>query len=159
MQDQTDNMKVHSDSRRAFPENDKGVAVAPESVPMNLLNEEQAQINHSLSLDALNNWRCGMTVLEILDNIHRRKSNPFKQETWVDVHELNAHIRNKQKYPFNSFSDKEGWLEFYNFLREERKFGSFNFQISFHDGVHFSVESMEKSSETLNLVLTHQDTI
>ena len=152
-------MKIHSDSRIQFPEKDwtKSSCWAPESVPMNLLNEEQAQTNHGQSLDTLNK-RGGLGILEILDNIHKRRLSQRK-ESWADVQELNTLIKNMNEYPYLSFSTREGWLEFYNYLREERKFGKTEFRIAFQDGVHFIVHPVGKDGKTLDQVLTHNDVI
>lgn len=79
-------MKVHSASGR-----DKNLKNVPDFVPMGLLNEEQAQHNHSQSLDRLNE-RGGLGVLEILDNIHKRKLTHRAYETQEEVDELNKLI-------------------------------------------------------------------
>lgn len=80
-----DKMKVHSSCLR-----DKSLKNVPEYVPMELLNEEQAERNHSQSLSRLNE-RGGMGIAEILDNIHKRRLS-FRGETQADVDELNEII-------------------------------------------------------------------
>ncbi len=72
-------MMVHSTSLRELKD-------VPEYVPMDLLNEVQAEINHNQSLDTLNR-RMGLGVLELLDNIHRRRLS-YRKETQADVEEL-----------------------------------------------------------------------
>jgi uncharacterized protein YacL len=76
-------MRMHSDCKR-----DKGLKNVPDSVPMSLLNEEQAKSNHGQTLKRLNE-RGGLGVLEMLDNINKRKLT-WRKETQADVDELNA---------------------------------------------------------------------
>lgn len=87
----SDTMKVHSESIR-----DKSLKEVPYFIPIGVLSEERAQINHSQSLIRLNE-RGGMGVLEILDNIHNRKLTYSKNETQADVDELNGIIRKHQQ--------------------------------------------------------------
>ena len=82
-------MKVHSTCLR-----DKSLTNVPKEVPTTLLNEEFALNNHSQTLERLNE-RGGMGILEILDNIHRRKLS-YRNETQNDVDELNRIIQNKR---------------------------------------------------------------
>jgi len=83
-----DTMEIHSESRR-FHKN------CPKSVPMSLLNEEWAQKNHGQTLKRLNE-RGGMGVMEILDNIHKRRSSFGTRETEAHLDELlkilNEHV-------------------------------------------------------------------
>lgn len=60
-------MKVHPTSRSEWKDHN-----CPEKVPYSLLSEEQAKRNHDQTLDRLNE-RGGMGVLELLDNIHKRR--------------------------------------------------------------------------------------
>lgn len=59
----------------------------PTHVPISIMNEEQAQKNHNQSLSRLNQ-RGGMGILEILDNIRKRKLT-YRKETQADIDELN----------------------------------------------------------------------
>jgi len=78
-------MEVHSTSRH-----NKNLKNVPSFVPFKLLNEKQAQSNHSQSLDKLNS-RGGLGVLEILDIIHNRKWSD-RVEIQKEVDELNSII-------------------------------------------------------------------
>ena len=81
-------MKVHSTCFR-----DKSLTNVPKKVSFGLLNEEFALNNHSQTLERLNE-RGGMGILEILDNIHKRKLS-YRNETQKDVDELNNIINAK----------------------------------------------------------------
>lgn len=77
-------MRVHS-------QRDKNLTGYPEIVPDELLNEEQAQRNHGQSLSRLNQ-RGGMSVPEILFNIHKQKidwSPGGCTDTQAKIDELN----------------------------------------------------------------------
>jgi hypothetical protein len=75
-------MKVHS----GFGQYHKKYPHCPKQVPMGLLNEKQAQINHSQSLDRLNE-RGGLDPIELVCNIECRKY-PFSEnpqdEEYID---------------------------------------------------------------------------
>lgn len=58
-----------------------------------------------------------------------------------------------------SFGDEEGWQVFYQYLREEMKFGKTEFRIAFQGGTHFIVHPIGKDGKTIDLVLTHGDVI
>ncbi len=59
-----------------------------------------------------------------------------------------------------SFGDEDGWNLFYQYLREEMKFGKREFRIAFQgDSTHFIVHPMNKDGKTIDLVLTHGDVI
>lgn len=79
-------MLVHSEDRR-----DNKLNNVPEKVPIGLLNEQQAQSNHSQSLKRLNE-RGGLGVLEILANYNK---GPVKggETSQSDVDELNLLIQ------------------------------------------------------------------
>jgi len=79
-------MKMHSSCLC-----DKTLKNVPEEIPMQLLNEEQAQNNHRQTLQRLNE-RGGLGVLEMLDNIHKRRLTS-RTETQADVDELNNIIK------------------------------------------------------------------
>jgi len=76
-------MNIHPDMFK-----NKDLVNVPKSIPMDLLNEEQAQINHGQSLDRLNQ-RGGMGILEILDNIYKRRIS-YRKETQSDIDALNT---------------------------------------------------------------------
>ncbi len=82
-----ESMKVHSES--LF---DKTLTGVPTTVPIGLLSEEQAKNNHQQTLERLNE-RGGLGIMEMLDNIHRRKLSR-QRETQSDVDELNTLIKN-----------------------------------------------------------------
>lgn len=80
-------MKVHPVSI-----NDKTLKNVPASVPIILLSEDWAQHNQSQTLSRLNE-RGGLGVLEMLDNIHKRKVTMPHIETQLHVDELNKLIQ------------------------------------------------------------------
>ncbi len=83
-------MKVHSTCLR-----NKNLKNVPCDIPMELLNEEQAQINHGQSLKRLNE-RGGLGIAEILSNIKKDKSIYREEETQEMVDELNEIVINSQ---------------------------------------------------------------
>jgi len=93
-------MKVHS----SYGEYHKKYPHCPKEVPMGLLNEAQAQINHGQTLDRLNQ-RGGLCPIEMVCNIEKRKY-PFgekpKDEEYIEklIEYVNAYIdtRNNKKF-------------------------------------------------------------
>lgn len=74
--------KVHSGDRT----NSK-LSNVPDTVPWGILNEDQAERNHSQSLSLLNE-RGGLGVLEMLNNIDKNGLD-FRGPTQVEVDRLN----------------------------------------------------------------------
>lgn len=93
-------MKVHSSSR-----NNKELKNVPSFVPFKFLNEEQAEHNHSQSLDKLNG-RGGLGVLEVLDIIHKRKWS-HRVETQQEVDELNSLIAESKPKEEGEITEKD----------------------------------------------------
>mgnify|MGYP001557842918 FL=1 len=81
-------MVIHSSS---FGNNLKNI---PNSIPMKLLSEVQAQSNHGQTLSGLNS-RGGLGILEMLDNLNSRRLTR-RPETQDDVNELNAFVSSSQ---------------------------------------------------------------
>lgn len=97
-------MEVHSTSRH-----NKALKNVPSFVSFKLLNEEQAQRNHSQSLDKLNS-RGGLGVLEILDIIHKRKWS-HRTETQQEVDELNSIISKSKEQNSKPIAEGETVLK------------------------------------------------
>lgn len=80
-------MRMHPECLR-----NKELTGVPTTVPMGMLNDEWSLKNHKQTLKRLNQ-RGGLGIVEMLDNIHKRKLS-FRKETQADVDELNALIKN-----------------------------------------------------------------
>lgn len=103
-------MLLHSSSRDLF----KNVYGLPKYVPYELLNEEQAQRNHSQSLDRLNE-RGGLGVMEMLDNIHKRSLSRV-MENITHLNELIAIIERYDQLNLLDYKGRNGNEVIYKFM-------------------------------------------
>lgn len=78
----------------------------PKEVPMELLNEEWAQHNHSQSLEALNE-RGGMCPVELVANIEKRNYTAYEKKDEEEyIQKLIKYIENFNPPPYKGLNNK-----------------------------------------------------